>query len=192
MNRVSLILFICLLSTLITRAQHPVIIGSSKYAIDYSKHPGYIILRDGKKLQGIFEYAEMEFPGYNFKFYASEKGPLISRIKFTQINSITLAGADTTVINSDSTYFFNLQNNNRLYRKLTTGDIEIFDNFFNVSQESGLVRDEDLIVMRKGKMTSVHSRKELIQLLESYGVVLQPGDRMTVRAIIKMINANPG
>jgi hypothetical protein len=130
-----------------------------------------------------------EFPDYNLKFYASEKGPLISRIKFKEINFIALAGSDTTIIKTDSTYFFNLKKDNRLYRKLTSGEIEIFDNLFNVTERPGLVHEEDLILVLKGKLTRIHSRKELIQLLEKYGHSFQPEDTVTLGAIIKAINS---
>jgi len=168
--------------------QYPVVIGSHKNIIDYSKHAGHVILKDGKKLTGVFKYAEMEFPDFTFKFYASDKSSLITRIKFRKIASITLAGADTSLIKSDSTSFFNLKNNNRLYRKLTTGDVEIFDNLFNVSKNSGCVSEEDLVIVHNGKMNSVHSRKELMQLLNSFGKVLTANSSDTVQAIIKEIN----
>jgi hypothetical protein len=190
MNRIPLTLCVWVLSAFIATGQRPIVIGASRYVIDYAKHAGHATLKNGKHIKGVFEYAEMEFPDYNLRFYSSSEGSLVSRIKFKEIKSIALAGSDTIIMKNDSTYFFNLRNNNKLYRKLTDGDIEIYDSFFNVSKKLGLIREDDLVVVYKDQMRAVNSRKELLQLLESYGRTFQPNDTSTVQAIIKAINEN--
>lgn len=74
------------------------------YVIHYEKHNGYIVLNNGKKIEGSFQYAFWEFPTYNLKLF-SKKGKVIKCYKPKDVKTVVLAGSDTALSKKDSTYF---------------------------------------------------------------------------------------
>jgi hypothetical protein len=142
--------------------QHATVIGS-KYVIAYKKHFGNIILNNGENIKGVFEYAEMEFPTYNFKYF-SNSGKLIKRYKISDLSSITLAGSDTTLSNKDSTYFIRI--GKYLYRQLTFGSIKIFDPLININERNGIVKPDDLIIFKNDFVKTFHSEEDIIKYIQ--------------------------
>jgi hypothetical protein len=138
-------------------------VPSSHYKIDYQKHAGNLILKNGEVITGVFQYAYLEFPTPNFKLY-SDSGKLLKRYKLSAIKSITLAGSDTTLSDKDSTYFMRLGNAS-FYRQLTFGMIRIYDPLINVNEKKGLVYS-DLAVEENNSIKVFHVEDHLLRYIE--------------------------
>lgn len=177
---------IFLLFSKINVAQHPVIIGSSKNHISYAKHNGYAILFNGQKLDGIFEYAEMEFPDYNLKWY-SEQGKLQKHIKMKEIKKLVLEGSDSSLLIFDSTTFLHINNKHFLYRRLTNMPVEIYDKLFIVNESQGKVAD-DLVIILKNEIFETHSLAALIDLLTKKGFANFTVGQNTIQQLIAKLN----
>jgi hypothetical protein len=133
------------------------------YEIDFKKHPGHLVLKNGQSIHGIFQYANLGFPSNYFKCF-SESGKLLARYKENEIKSLTLAGSDTSLSKKDSTYFVNLGKSS-LYRQLTFGDILIFDPLINVDERSGLLY-ADLLVLETGGKKNIYTDKQVLRWIE--------------------------
>ena len=159
-----LLLFILVLLSSIAMCQHLIVVASNHYSIEYEKHPGQLILNSGRTVKGVFQYAYMEFPVPNFKYY-SDSGKLIRRYKVEDIKSITLEGADTSISNLDSTYFVKMDRSS-LYRQLTFGQIKIYDPLIiNVTERPGLIYT-DLIIIENNVLKKFHSEYKTLNYIE--------------------------
>jgi hypothetical protein len=163
------------------------LLGHSKENFDHKMHEGMIILNNNDTVKGRFQYADLEFPSFNIKYYpdsVKKKRYFISKIKIA-----ILDGSDTSLMGKNSTVFIKLYENNKIFhRQLTFGDIEIFDPLFLVNEKPGLV-SEDLTVLFKGKKYKTHSDKELVSLLNKLRPDLIPTfENKSRQEIIKKLN----
>jgi hypothetical protein len=150
-------------------AQHAVIVGYTKYRIDYNDHKGYLILNNGEKVDGDFKYAMDEFPTYSLKLLSPAKKN-INRYSVKEINRLVLSGSDTSLSNRDSTYFETFEKHKLFYRQLTFGDIRIYDErFFNVNESKGVVYTL-LTIIYQGRTYKLNNSKALQSLLYSFGM----------------------
>ena len=160
--------------------------GRSKYNVAYQKHTGYLILTNAQKVNGTFEYADMEFPTYNLK-EIGQNGKVIKRFKLKEVDKVVLAGADRLLTTRDSTYFFSLNRSARLFRQLTFGGIEVYDQLFSVNETPGLV-GQDLLIRYKGKQYYTHSDKEFISLITQLSPSLETNHASTAAELIAALN----
>ena len=135
--------FICLSIVYVGNCQHPIVIRGNP--IVYKPHTGYIRLKAGKQITGVFEYADMEFPGFNIKSIDRATGRVLKRYQVKEIQEVVLAGHDSAFNNMDSTYFFNITGNTRLFRQLTFGKTKLYDNLFTVDENTARLGTEFLI-----------------------------------------------
>jgi hypothetical protein len=133
------------------------------YEIDYKKHPGKMVLKNGQTIYGIFQYTDIGFPSNYFKSF-DESGALVAKYKVTDVSSLTLAGADTSLSTKDSTYFVKI-GKSTLYRQLTFGSILIYDPLINVNERSGLVY-ADLLVIENSHHQNILTDHQLLRLME--------------------------
>lgn len=159
----------------------------AKYSIDYQRHQGYIVLNSGKKIIGAFQYADMEFPTYNLKYF-DDKGKMIKRFKTALISKAVLKGADSILGIKDSTYFVRLKDKPYLSRQLTRGPILVFDDLFNIDERPGLVHTNGLIIMFQGKEEKISSQEEFKKLIQKISSI-DVAKAATVESIIKKLNA---
>ncbi len=171
-------------------AQMHVFPGGSlaKYSIGYQRHPGYIILNSGEKVTGSFQYADLEFPTYNLKFYDKE-GKLIKRFKTSMIERAVFKGGDSVLGNADSTSFVRLNNQPFLSRQLTHGSIIVYDDLFNVNEKPGLIRANGLIVISQGHEEKTPSQDEFKKLIQKLSPSIVASKDMTAEAIIRKLNS---
>ncbi len=181
-------ILIFLLTPIIASAQHAVVVGRSKYLIDYQKHKGYIILNSGEKITGTFEYATWEFPTFNLKYY-DENGKVIKRFKTSQINKAVFYGADKSLTDSDSTYFIKLNNESYLSRQLTDGTIKVYDDLINTNERPGLIKT-DLTVYFQEKVYHINSETKLRDLIQKISPSLMITKESSSVSIIKQLNSN--
>src|SRR5690348_8236244 len=162
-----IILFIIFLASLEASAQHAVVVSNNKYNINYQVHRGYIILTNGERIKGDFQYAADEFPTYNLKFFAPN-GKIIKRYKSKIISQVALAGSDTSLMKTDSTYFKVLDKRKAFYRQLTSEPVKIYDYYFNVNERHGLIRPP-MVVKENGQIKNFNSKEKFIQWMrENY------------------------
>jgi hypothetical protein len=187
------ILFLLLFSSSIVHAQNAVAIaaaagaGSSKYAIDYQKHTGYIILNSGEKVSGTFEYATWEFPTFNLKLY-NDYGDLIKRYKISKIDKAVFYGADSSLTNADSTTFVRLNNRAYFFRQLTNGPVKIYDDLFNINERPGLIKS-GLLIYYQDKVYKTDSKEQLKKRLEALVPSLVISKDAGTARIIKELNS---
>ena len=124
--------------------QHAVLI--SGHPVVYNKHTGCLIYKNGTTLIGIFQYADMEFPGINIKYFDSDTKTINKRIPVREIKEIALIGHDSSFNNMDSTFFVRLGSKSRLFRELTFGETKIFDNLFSVDENPGMLGNQMAIL----------------------------------------------
>jgi len=166
--------------------QHVIVI-SGKYSINYQKHQGYIILKSGQTVSGIFEYAEMEFPTYNLKFYNSD-GKLVKRYKLKEINKVVLQGSDTTLSKNDSTYFVRLDSAGFLYRQLTFGRVKIFDKYFNVNERIGVIKTPESMIEVDGKRFQCNSEEKFLHVAKDSLPFLDTHNCKSAVDVVRLIN----
>lgn len=164
MKMIIIIILITFFIQPISYAQHAVIV-SNKYSINYKIHKGYIELSSGEKVNGAFQYADMEFPTYNLKSF-NANGTVIKRYKTNTIKLVALKGSDTSLTHNDSTYFKALNKGKVLYRQLTFGSIEIYDYFFNVDERNGLIKPP-ILVKKDGQLIEFYSEEKFIKWLQT-------------------------
>lgn len=183
-----LVIIILFFSALKAKAQHPIILSSNKYAVDYQKHKGYIELNNGEKIVGIFEYAADEFPTHNLKSF-TQGDKLIKRYKSNSIKRVVLVGNDNSLSNKDSTYFKILDKSKRFYRQLTfNNDMQIYDELFNVNERIGLVYPT-LLIKKNNQLTKFNSKESFINWFHKNAadkIKWQKG--LTVEQIIRQLN----
>jgi len=154
----------------------------------YQKHIGDIVLNNGKKIKGHFEYAFWEFPTYNLRSYSSSD-KMVKRYYISKIKKVVLAGSDGWLSIMDSTYFIVHDKSRHFYRQLTfEKDFQLYDGFFNVDEYVGLVTDY-FLVKAKGKFIKLNSAKKLIKWLqENEGDKIKWKKDITVQQIIRQLN----
>ena len=157
------LLLILLGSCLTTLLGQRLALPGFMYEIDYKRHPGEMILNNGRTIRGIFQYADLGFPSNYFKCY-SESGSLLAKFKESEIRKLTLAGADTSLSRKDSTYFVKFGKSS-LYRQLTFGSILIYDPLINVNERLGLLYADFLVVQDMYKKDFLTDR-QLLRMLE--------------------------
>lgn len=187
-NMKKLITIFFIFSTFNVAAQHVVIPAShNPYNIDYQKHAGYILLNNGQKITGIFQYDFWEFPSYNLKSF-SKNGKGLKRYRIKNIRSVVLAGSDTTLTNKDSTYFQVLGKHKAFYRQLTFGQIEIFDNFFDVNEKKGLIKPL-LFVKVNNQYHELDSKNKFIKWMQTnYPDKIKWRKDITLEEIVRQLN----
>lgn len=166
--------------------QH-VVVGSGKYVINYQKHQGYIILKSGQTINGVFEYAEMEFPTYNLKSY-NPNGKLVKRYKLKQINKVVLQGSDTTLSKNDSTYFVRLDSTEALYRQLTFGRVKIFDKYFNVNERIGVIKSSESVIEVDGKRFQCNSEEKFLHAIRESLPFLDTHNCKSSADVVRLVN----
>ena len=144
MNRIILISF-AVLWWLSGRAQHAVFIHSGKVT-HFDVHRGYLRYPTGAIVSGFFVYADMEFPTYSVKRVDSATRKTKQRIFMKDIDRMVLVGHDSALTRNDSTYFRKFSGREKLFRQLTFGDIQIFDNLFSVNENPGRVGTQFMIL----------------------------------------------
>lgn len=157
---------------------------------DYGIHKGCIVLNEGTKVCGNFQYAELEFPTYNFK-HLDSANKLLNRFKFSKIRSAKLAGSDHYLSNRDSTSFVKLfAKDKTLYRQLTFGDIQIYDQLFVVDEEPGAIGRCFIVIVDGKKYTMKNIDALLLFMKNLRPELIQPSmdSRLTVRSMIKRLN----
>ena len=189
MKNIVTILFV--FSTLNVAAQHAIIPAShNPYNIDYQKHVGYILLNNGEKITGIFQYDFWEFPNYNLKLF-SENGKGLKRYKIKNIESVVLAGSDTTLTNKDSTYFKVLGKHKGFYRQLTFGSLEVYDNFFDVNEKKNLIKPL-LFVRFNNQLHEFNSSEKFIKWMKAnYPNKIERAKNITLEQIVRQLNGKP-
>ena len=183
-----LVTIILFFSALKVYAQHPVILSSNKYAVDYQKHAGYIEFDNGEKIMGVFEYAADEFPTYNLKSFTQDD-KLIKRYKSNSIEEVVLAGSDSSLSNKDSTYFKILDKSKRFYRQLTFNkEMQIYDELFNVNERIGLVYPT-LLIKKNNQLTKFNSKENFINWFHKNAAnKIKWHKDITVEQIIRQLN----
>ena len=183
-----LVTIILFFSALKVYAQHPVILSSNKYAVDYQKHAGYIEFNNGEKVTGIFEYAADEFPTYSLKSF-TEDDKLIKRYKSNDIIEVVLAARDNSLSNKDSTYFKVLDKSKRLYRQLTFNkNIQVYDGLFNVDECFGLISPY-LLIKRNNQLIKFNSKEHFINWFHKNAAnKIKWHKDITVEQIIRQLN----
>jgi hypothetical protein len=167
-------------------AQHAVVV-QNKYNINYQKHSGYLELKTGERVNGVFQYSADEFPTYNLKFF-SENGELMERFKSKDIKIAVLAGCDVSLMNKDSTVFKVLDKSGRFYRQLTFSPIEVYDNFFNINERNWLVHSP-FRVRIKSQVYQFDSSERLIEWLkDNYTNEIRWHEGLTLQQIIRQLN----
>lgn len=155
--------------------------------IDYQIHNGYIELNSGEKINGTFQYADMEFPTYNLKLFSPD-GKLLKRYKSNVIKIVALVGCDTTLSTRDSTYFKTLDKSKVLYRQLTFGSIEIYDYFFNVNEQNGLIRSP-ILIKTNNQLIEFNSEEKFIKWMQTNnGGKIKWHKDITAADIVKQLN----
>ncbi|MBN8823738.1 MULTISPECIES: hypothetical protein [unclassified Spirosoma] len=139
---------------------HAVIIPrTSTYVIPivYQLHDGVGRLGDGSLLQGRFLYDK----GTMFTFYQNGHTKGV-KIPFFQFETLTLAGADTSVLpRSDSTMFSRIKN--RLYRRLTIGKIALYDDVYAINENKGKIGDYLFVWGDNGKLKRLRNLEAINQ-----------------------------
>lgn len=189
MKKVITVLFV--FSTFNVAGQHVVIPAShNPFNIDYQKHAGYILLNNGEKITGIFQYDFWEFPNYNLKLF-SENGKGLKRYKIINIESVVLAGSDTTLTNKDSTYFKVLGKHKGFYRQLTFGSLEVYDNFFDVNEKKNLIKPL-LFVRFNNQLHEFNSSEKFIKWMKAnYPNKIEWDKNITLEGIVRQLNGKP-
>lgn len=177
----------CLLLLLgfLCRGQHAVVI--SGHPIVYNQHEGWLEYKSGESLQGLFQYADMEFPSFNLKLFDSTGSHIIRRIPTKNIQKITLAGHDPKLNDRDSTYFVNIKNKSRLFRQLSFGDTKIFDDLFSVGENPARLGDE-FVVMQDSTTIFASNQKDLLRALSKLPRPVIVQDDESVWGVIHMLN----
>lgn len=99
--------------------------SNHKFAVSYTKHNGYVVLNNGIRIQGTFEYAADEFPTYNLKSFSNDS-KVMNRYKNKDLQIIVLAGSDKDISHKDSTYFFVFKDSPKFWRQLSFNkDIQV-------------------------------------------------------------------
>ena len=182
-----IIILICV-STLKVTGQHVIIPAShNPYNINYQKHSGYIVLNNGQKVTGIFQYDFWEFPGYNLKSF-SKNGKGLKRYRIKNIKKVVLLGSDTMITNKDSTYFEVLGRPKGFYRQLTFGPIKVYDNFFDVNEKKDLIKPL-FFVKVNNQYYELNSKDKFIKWLKTnYPKRIKWNEDITLQQIIRQLN----
>ena len=162
----------------------------SKFISDNNIHAGILETYNGEKILGNFAYNN--FFARNFLSY-SKSGKQINKYKYKDVKSIVLLGSDSVISRKDSTFFIKLfDKKDYLYRQLTFGEVEIFDQYFNVNYTHGLVGNY-LVIRYKGKLYTVGTRKRFTLLIRSFApekiMEFSKEKFLSVTAVIKKFNS---
>ena len=162
-------LILCMSLIISAQGQLSIIIAASNsnnIAINYKSHAGIAYLKSGKVLNGWFKYDYWEFPTYNFKYFSSDSTKQ-QKVYISDLKEIVLAGSDSALcFRKDSTEFYYLQSYKGLYRKITSGKIEVYDRLINTSEKSKLVGTE-ILVKYDGTFKKITSIQELDKYIRS-------------------------
>lgn len=166
----------------------PIIGYQSKYGIHYNKHSGYVELKNGKKVTGIFQYALWEFPTYNLKMFTSD-GKMIKRYSHTEIKNIVLAGSDSVLSRNDSTYFTVFDGSPYFYRQLSFDkDIHVYDWLFNVNERPGLLY-RALLIKKDNEFFTCRSNEDFIKWMQKNAAdKINWHKNITAQEVIRQLN----
>ena len=155
---------------------------------NYQNYSGYIVLNNGEKITGNFQYAFWEFPTYNLKLLSRDK-KVVKRYYIPNIERVVLAGSDLWLTNKDSTYFIVHDKCRHFYRQLTFGnDFLLYDGFFNTGGYVGLVTDYFLIQTKEGFKEFPNGEKLKKWLRENFPNKIKWSEAITVQEIIRQLN----
>jgi hypothetical protein len=188
-NGSSILKSIVVLLTISTccQGQHAVVIPG--HSIVYTRHTGRIEYITGAWENGIFQYADMEFPDFNLKLFSDDGKKIQKRILLKDISEIVLLGHDPGLNDMDSTYFKKLGNHHRIYRQLSFGDTKIFDNLFTVDENPGRIGNQ-FAVIQDSVLIFISDPEHLGTELRKLPKPVPVKTGYSVKDIIIMLNPN--
>ena len=164
----SILLCLSLMSFEQMNAQHVFVSSNNPYEIAGTKHEGEMILKNGTMLKGMFQYNTFVLADDGFDFFSDSGTTHIKKIKEELIEKLTLAGADTSLSNRDSTYFISIKSH--LFRQLTFGIVRLYDPTIYVNERSGLINSEgyfheNVFTIENGKIIRFDAKKDILKFV---------------------------